>query len=90
MVHTEPSLSEHDDEVLRQAYAPYADSSPQTGQPQPNLNREVAAIEQRLDVTLFRAGRHDPGDHPIGLALLVHARVMGAAAALGLAAIGRS
>lgn len=61
------------------------------GQTQPTLSRQVAAIEQRMGVTLFERVGKAMALTPTGLDLLEHARVMGAAAeALGLAASGRS
>ena len=61
------------------------------GLTQPTLSRQVAAIEQRLGVTLFeRAGKRMVLT-ATGLDLLEHVRTMGTAAdALGLAATGRS
>lgn len=61
------------------------------GLTQPTLSRQVAAIEQRLGVTLFeRAGKRMVLT-ATGLDLLEHVRKMGSAAdALGLAATGRS
>lgn len=61
------------------------------GLTQPTLSRQVAALEQQLGVTLFeRLGRSMALTAP-GLALLEHARVMGAAAdELRLAATGQS
>ena len=61
------------------------------GLTQPTLSRQVAAIEQRLGVTLFERVGKTLAITPTGLDLLEHARAMGAAAeALGLAATGRS
>lgn len=61
------------------------------GQTQPTLSRQVAAIEQRMGVTLFERVGKAMALTPTGLDLLEHARAMGAAAeALGLAASGRS
>jgi len=61
------------------------------GLTQPTLSRQVAAIEQRLGVTLFERVGKSLALTPTGLDLLEHARAMGAAAeALGLAASGRS
>jgi DNA-binding transcriptional LysR family regulator len=58
---------------------------------QPTLSRQVAAIEQRLGVTLFERVGKAMVLTPTGLDLLQHARAMGAAAeALRLAASGRS
>jgi len=61
------------------------------GLTQPTLSRQVAAIEQRMGVTLFERVGKAMALTPTGLDLLEHARVMGAAAeALGMAASGRS
>lgn len=61
------------------------------GLTQPTLSRQVAAIEQRLGVTLFERVGKAMALTPTGLDLLEHARAMGtAAAALGMAATGRS
>ncbi len=61
------------------------------GLTQPTLSRQVAAIEQRLDVTLFERVGKRMVLTDTGLDLLEHARAMGAAAdALGLSATGRS
>ena len=61
------------------------------GLTQPTLSRQVAAIEQRMGVTLFERVGKAMALTPTGLDLLEHARAMGAAAeALGLAASGRS
>lgn len=61
------------------------------GLTQPTLSRQVAAIEQRMGVTLFERVGKTLALTPTGLDLLEHARAMGAAAeALGLAASGRS
>lgn len=61
------------------------------GLTQPTLSRQVAAIEQRMGVTLFERVGKSMVLTPTGLDLLEHARAMGAAAeALGLAATGRS
>ena len=61
------------------------------GLTQPTLSRQVAAIEQRMGVTLFERVGKSMALTPTGLDLLEHARAMGAAAdALGLAATGRS
>lgn len=61
------------------------------GLTQPTLSRQVAAIEQRLGVTLFERVGKSMALTTTGLDLLEHARAMGAAAdALGLAASGRS
>lgn len=61
------------------------------GLTQPTLSRQVAAIEQRMGVTLFERVGKAMALTPTGLDLLAHARAMGAAAdALGLAATGRS
>ena len=61
------------------------------GLTQPTLSRQVAAIEQRMGVTLFERVGKAMALTPTGLDLLEHARVMGAAAeALSLAATGRS
>lgn len=61
------------------------------GLTQPTLSRQVAAIEQRMGVTLFERVGKSMALTPTGLDLLAHARAMGAAAeALGLAATGRS
>lgn len=61
------------------------------GLTQPTLSRQVAAIEQRMGVTLFERVGKAMAITPTGLDLLEHARAMGAAAdALGLAATGRS
>ncbi len=61
------------------------------GLTQPTLSRQVAAIEQRMGVTLFERVGKSMVLTTTGLDLLEHARAMGAAAeALGLAATGRS
>lgn len=61
------------------------------GLTQPTLSRQVAAIEQRMGVTLFERVGKAMALTPTGLDLLEHARAMGSAAeALGLAASGRS
>lgn len=61
------------------------------GLTQPTLSRQVAAIEQRMGVTLFERVGKSMVLTPTGLDLLEHARVMGAAAqALSLAATGRA
>lgn len=61
------------------------------GLSQPTLSRQVAAIEQRMGVTLFERVGKAMALTPTGLDLLEHARAMGAAAdALSLAATGRS
>lgn len=61
------------------------------GLTQPTLSRQVAAIEQRMGVTLFERVGKAMALTPTGLDLLDHARAMGAAAqALRLAASGRS
>jgi DNA-binding transcriptional LysR family regulator len=61
------------------------------GLTQPTLSRQVAAIEQRMGVTLFERVGKTMALTPTGLDLLEHARTMGAAAdALRLAATGRS
>jgi DNA-binding transcriptional LysR family regulator len=61
------------------------------GLTQPTLSRQVAAIEQRMGVTLFERVGKSMALTPTGMDLLEHARAMGAAAdALGLAATGRS
>ncbi|WP_428001882.1 LysR family transcriptional regulator [Acidovorax sp.] len=61
------------------------------GLTQPTLSRQVAAIEQRMGVTLFERVGKAMALTPTGLDLLEHARAMGAAAqALGVAASGRS
>jgi DNA-binding transcriptional LysR family regulator len=61
------------------------------GLTQPTLSRQVAAIEQRMGVTLFERVGKAMVLTPTGLDLLEHARTMGSAAeALGLAASGRS
>jgi len=61
------------------------------GLTQPTLSRQVAAIEQRMGVTLFERVGKAMVLAPTGIELLEHARAMGAAAeALGLAATGRS
>ena len=61
------------------------------GLTQPTLSRQVAAIEQRMGVTLFERVGKRMALTPTGLDLLEHARAMGAAAdALRLAATGRS
>ncbi len=61
------------------------------GLTQPTLSRQVAAIEQRMGITLFERVGKAMALTPTGLDLLAHARAMGAAAeALGLAATGRS
>lgn len=63
----------------------------QLGLTQPTLSRQVAAIEQRLGVTLFERVGKGLALTATGHELLEHARAMGAAAdALGLAASGRS
>ncbi|EJE51292.1 transcriptional regulator [Acidovorax sp. CF316] len=61
------------------------------GLTQPTLSRQVAAIEQRMGVTLFERVGKAMALTPTGMDLLEHARAMGAAAqALGVAASGRS
>ncbi len=61
------------------------------GLTQPTLSRQVAAIEQRMGVTLFERVGKTMALTPTGLDLLEHARAMGAAASgLRLAASGRS
>ena len=61
------------------------------GLTQPTLSRQVAAIEASLGVTLFERVGKAMVLTPTGQDLLAHARAMGAAAAaLGLAASGRS
>lgn len=61
------------------------------GLTQPTLSRQVAAVEQRLGVTLFERVGKRMALTPTGLELLEHARAMGASAdALGLSATGRS
>jgi DNA-binding transcriptional LysR family regulator len=61
------------------------------GLTQPTLSRQVAAIEQRMGVTLFERVGRAMALTPTGLDLLEHARAMGSAAdALSLAATGRS
>lgn len=61
------------------------------GLTQPTLSRQVAAIEQRMGVTLFERVGKAMALTPTGLDLLEHARTMGAGAeALRLAATGRS
>jgi len=61
------------------------------GLTQPTLSRQVAAIEQRMGVTLFERVGKSMALTPTGLDLLEHARAMGAAAeALSLVATGRS
>ena len=61
------------------------------GLSQPTLSRQVAAIEQRMGLTLFERVGKSMALTPTGLDLLEHARAMGAAAeALSLAATGRS
>lgn len=61
------------------------------GLTQPTLSRQVAAIERQLGVTLFERLGKTMVLTATGLALLEHARVMGAAAAdLTLAATGQS
>ena len=61
------------------------------GLTQPTLSRQVAAIEQRLGVTLFERAGKSMVLTATGLDLLEHVRTMGSAAdALGMAATGRS
>lgn len=61
------------------------------GLTQPTLSRQVAAIEQRMGVSLFERVGKAMALTPTGLDLLEHARAMGTAAeALRLAATGRS
>ena len=61
------------------------------GLSQPTLGRQVAAIEQQLGVSLFERIGKTLRPTPTGLALLEHARSMGAAAQeLGLAASGHA
>jgi DNA-binding transcriptional LysR family regulator len=61
------------------------------GLTQPTLSRQVAAIEQRMGVTLFERVGKAMALTPTGLDLLEHARAMSVAAeALRLAATGRS
>ncbi len=63
----------------------------QLGLSQPTLSRQVAAIEQRMGVTLFERVGRAMALTTTGLDLLEHARAMGTAAeALELAASGRS
>lgn len=63
----------------------------QLGLSQPTLSRQVAALERQLEVTLFERAGKAMVLTATGLALLEHARRMGAAAGeLGLAATGRS
>ncbi len=63
----------------------------QLGLTQPTLSRQVAAIEQRLGVTLFERVGKGLALTSTGHELLEHARAMGAAAdALSLVASGRS
>ena len=61
------------------------------GVSQPTLSRRVAALERRLGVTLFERVGRSMAITDTGLALLDHARAMGAAAVdLDLAATGRA
>ncbi|MCV2349444.1 LysR family transcriptional regulator [Paucibacter sp. Y2R2-4] len=61
------------------------------GLTQPTLSRQVAAIEQRMGVTLFERVGKAMVLSTTGMELLEHARAMGAAAeAMGLAATGRA
>ena len=61
------------------------------GLTQPTLSRQVAAVEQRMGVTLFERVGKSMALTSTGQDLLEHARAMGAAAqALDLAATGRS
>lgn len=61
------------------------------GLSQPTLSRQVAALEARLGVTLFERVGRSMAITGTGLALLEHARAMGAAAEdLHLAATGRA
>lgn len=61
------------------------------GLTQPTLSRQVAALEEALDVTLFERIGKTISITQTGLELLEHVRAMGAAAdALDLAASGRS
>ncbi|MCX4246012.1 LysR family transcriptional regulator [Paraliomyxa miuraensis] len=61
------------------------------GLTQPTLSRQVAAVEQRLGVTLFERVGKAMVLTSTGLDLLEHARIMGSAAEeLALAATGRS
>lgn len=61
------------------------------GLTQPTLSRQVAAIERRLEVTLFERAGKAMVLTTTGMDLLEHARAMGAAAQeLELAATGRS
>ena len=61
------------------------------GLTQPTLSRQVAAIEQRMGVTLFERVGKRMALTPTGLDLLEHARAMGTAAeALAMTATGRS
>ena len=50
------------------------------GLTQPTLSRQVAAVEQRMGVTLFERVGKAMALTPTGLDLLEHARAMGAAA----------
>ncbi|MBY0465573.1 MAG: LysR family transcriptional regulator, partial [Burkholderiales bacterium] len=50
------------------------------GLTQPTLSRQVAAIEQRMGVTLFERVGKSMALTPTGLDLLEHARAMGTAA----------
>jgi DNA-binding transcriptional LysR family regulator len=63
----------------------------QLGSSQPTLSRQVAALEQQLGVTLFERAGRSLVLTGAGLALLEHARAMGAAAdGLQLVASGQS
>jgi DNA-binding transcriptional LysR family regulator len=66
-------------------------ASRKLGLTQPTLSRQVAAIEKQLGVTLFERVGRTMALTDTGLALLDHARAMGAAAEeLKLAATGQS
>jgi len=61
------------------------------GMAQPTVGRQVAALEEDLDVVLFERAGHGLTLTPTGLSLLEHARAMGEAATrLALTAAGQS
>ncbi len=61
------------------------------GMAQPTVGRQVAALEQELDVVLFERAGHSLALTPTGLSLVEHARAMGEAAMrLALTAAGQS
>lgn len=61
------------------------------GMSQPTIGRQVAALEEELDVILFERAGHGPTLTATGLSLVEHARAMGQAAMdLALTAAGQS